>query len=151
MESKQLFNNCRILINFAETALGRNDFDEYAENMNRLLDLLMKERVGDAPTKQQGDQEQDVKLAPGQQQTFSEDEIKTEIIKKHIERLAKGLKSRSEIIGSAKMFADWIKIELSRALDCKVPEVAGKLADWMGFTLEHEAITATAQEKKTEK
>lgn len=76
-------------------------------------------------------------------------EAKAMIIKRHADSLD-GIQTRHQVIASAKIFVDWIKVDLAKALGCKVNEVPAKLADWMGFTEKEPGETA-AEEKNTEK
>lgn len=99
-------------------------------------------KLADLSAEQQGDQEQE--------QALTEDEIKTKVIQQHVNRLRADIKTRQQVLCSVHLFADWIKVDLSKALDCKVIEVPGKLADWMGFSWKGET-TPAAEEKKPEK
>jgi len=70
-------------------------------------------------------------------------EAKAMIIGRHAKRLPDGL-TRQQIIANAKIFVDWIKADLSKALSCKVSEVPAKLADWIE---NRQSETAAAEEK----
>jgi len=64
--------------------------------------------------------------------------VETAFLKQCADRFAPGTKTRQQIISTANLFADWIKVELSKALKCKPAEAPEKLADWMGYSSEQE-------------
>ena len=126
---------------------GDTKLSQTARDHADKMDAWLVKKLADLPSEQPAENQQQGNQEPRPEETLPNP--KDEIIMRHAKRLSSNIARRDQVIASANLFADWIKIELSKALCCTFSKVPEALADYLGFPEKQNQENDT-EEKKPE-